>query len=50
MEGVGEVTAPPGGRRTPEEDKGGASNDLRTTMERMEVGGDEMDKGGVAEA
>ena len=41
--GVGEVPLPPGGRSTPEEGEGGASNELRTKMEGMEVGGDEMD-------
>ena len=41
--GVGEVPAPPGGQEIPEECEGGDSNDIRTTMERMEVGGDLMD-------
>ena len=42
---VREVTVPPGGRLTQEEVEGGASNELRTAMEVMEVGGDNMDKG-----
>ena len=38
MGGVGEVTAPPGGRQATDEGKGGASDELRTTIEEMEVG------------
>ena len=48
--GVREVTVPPGGRLTQEEFEGGASNELRTVMEVMEVGGDNMDKGETAES
>ena len=38
--GVGEVAAPPGGCRTPEEGEGGARDEIRTAMEGVEVGGD----------
>ena len=48
--GVGEVPLPPGVWQTPDEGKGRASGDLRTAMEGMEVGGDNMEKGGVEEA
>ena len=48
MRGVGGVLAPPGGQRTPEESEGGASDQLRTAMEEMEVGGDDMENGKLA--
>ena len=41
---------PPGGRKTPEEVKGGASNMLRNEMAGMEVGGHEKDRWEVVEA
>ena len=41
---------PPGGRRTPEEGEGGASDKIKTAMERMEVGGDEIDEKEAEEA
>ena len=37
--GIGEAPQPPGERRTPEEGEGSASNNLRTSMEGIEVGG-----------
>ena len=48
--GVGEVPRPPGDLITAEEGEGRASDNLRTTMEEMEVGGYEMDKGEEAES
>ena len=47
--GPGKVPLPLIGRQTLEEDKGGASENLRTAIEGIEVGEDEMEKGGVAE-
>ena len=41
---------PPGERRTPWEGEGGARYELRTDMEEMEVGGEDMDEGEVAKA
>ena len=41
---------PPGERRTPEEGEGVLSSLLKTAMEGIKVGGDEMDKREVAEA
>ena len=49
MGGVGAVSAPQGGRRTPEEGEGGAIDNLRTAMEGMNVGRYEMEEGGVVE-
>ena len=49
---IGEVQRPPGERITEEaweRGKGGASDDLRTAMDEMEVGEEEMDEGGVEE-
>ena len=46
--GVGEVPAPSGGwQAMGEGERGGAINKPRTTMEEMEVGGEEMEKEGV---
>ena len=47
--GIKEVTRPPGERSTPEEGKGWASGELRTAMEGMEGGGEDMDEGRGAE-
>ena len=47
---IGGVPQPPGNRITPGEGEGGASDKLRTAMDRMEVGGDDMDKGEAVEA
>ena len=41
--GVGEVMVTSGEQRTPEEGEGGANEEIRTTMEGMEVGRDDMD-------
>ena len=43
------MSAPQGGRRTPEEGEGGAIDNLRTAMEGMNVGRYEMEEGGVVE-
>ena len=43
--GVGEVPVPPGGLQAPKEGEVGASNELKTVMEEVEVGEDEMDEG-----
>ena len=48
--GIGEVPLTPGERRTPGEGEGGARYELRTKMEEMEVGGEDMDEGEVAKA
>ena len=50
--GIGEVPRPPGKRISEEErerGEGGASKNLRTVMEGMDVGGEEMDEGEGAE-
>ena len=48
--GVGELPAPPGRKQTTKEGEGRPSNEIRTTMEEIDVGEDKMDEGGVKEA
>ena len=48
--GVREVLVPPAGTKSKEEGKRRASNNLRTAMEDMEIGEDEIDKVEAAEA
>ena len=43
------MPVPPGGRQTPDEGEGGASDELRSAMDAMKVGGDEIDRGEEAE-
>ena len=50
VEGIWEVLWPPGGRSTPEEGEGGASDKIKTAMEGMEVGGDDIDEKEAEEA
>ena len=48
--GTEEVPVTPGGMQVTEEGKSGAINKLRTMMEEMEAGEDDMDEGGASEA
>ena len=49
VRGIWEVTWTPGEQSTSGEGGGGVSDEIRTAMEGMEVGGDEMDRGEAAE-